>query len=143
MSSARETITIAAPPDRVLALLRDPDEAVQWFPFEVELLDPPGDEVCAGDQITSRGELAGQEIDIRLDVEDVSDDGATLVAHGPVVCSIESRLDGDAETTELTVELDVSSGGGVTGMVAAEAAKPLAGPSLRRALECIKARAEE
>ena len=143
MPSAEESIRIDAPPDRVVAVLSDPEEAARWFPLPVELVDPPAAPVSEGDQMLSRGELAGQEVEFEIVIEEVRPDGVTLRATGPVECEITSHVEESGQGSDLTVSLDVSSGGGVTGGVMATAATPLVAPWLREAMTCIRARAQD
>ena len=142
MPAAEERITVDAPADRVMAILSDPHEAQRWFPLPVELVDPPAAPVAEGDQMLSRGELAGQEVEFEIVIEEVREDGVTLRAHGPVECQIRARVVEVDAGTDLTVSLDVSSGGGISGGVMATAATPLVAPWLREAMDCIRARAE-
>lgn len=142
MPAAEECITVDAPPERVMAVLSDPDEARRWFPLPVEIVDPPAAPVAEGDQMLSRGELAGQPVEFEIVIEELRDDGVTLRADGPVECRVRSRILAVDAGTELTVSLDVSSGGGISGGVMATAATPLVAPWLREAMDCIRARAE-
>jgi carbon monoxide dehydrogenase subunit G len=142
MPSAEETIEIAAAPEHVLAVLADPEEAQRWFPLPVELIDPPAAPVTDGDQMLSRGELAGQAIEFEVTIEEVRDDGVALRADGAVACRIDSRVVPADAGSSLTVSLEIDSGGGLAGGVMATAATPLAAPWLREAVGCIRTRAE-
>ena len=131
--------TLRGEPDRVLALLTDPDAAELWSPlaFSVEEID--GRRLEPGGRAVVGGRLAGRRIEFELNVFEADDGRLSLRATGPVIMDVDYELlDG-----ELLAEVKVHGGSGLTGRLLSSAADGLfAAGALQSAVDAIAREAD-
>jgi hypothetical protein len=118
--------TAKATPDRVLAVLTDPDAIRDWapIPFEVEELD--GRKLQAGSRARVRGGIAGMSMGFDVEVRAADEAGLELTAQGPI--GIDVRYDlmpADGGGSEVTASVSLLGGGGITGRVVKKATETL------------------
>jgi hypothetical protein len=117
--------TANASPDRVLAVLTDPDAIQDWapIPFDVEQLD--GRRLVAGSQARVRGGIAGMSMGFDVEVHAADEAGLELTAQGPIGIDVRYDLAPADGGSEVTASVSLLAGGGITGRVVKKATEAL------------------
>jgi hypothetical protein len=81
--------TASSDPNQVVQLLTEPDSIARWAPIPFEVVDLDRRRLYPGAIARVRGQLAGQGAEFSVHVLEVSDEGLTLVAQGPISLEVE------------------------------------------------------
>jgi uncharacterized protein YndB with AHSA1/START domain len=146
MAKAEEKITIAAPPERIFALLAQPQRAPEWVPHveqveqTSEVASGPGLEVQftarTGDHDTSgTGKLLEWDPPWRLVLQTAADNGISGIA----IFQLAPTDKGTQLTTSVEYEI---AGKGVAGLAGGLLGGVVARRQLRKALEFLKSQVE-
>lgn len=137
------TITTTAPPERVLAVLTEPEEIRSWSPVPFEL-DRAQDSLRAGSETRVSGILAGLRVGFDVEVRAADSDGLRLSASGPVSLDVDYDLRPADGGSELQARVSMGRVRGLGGRVVGKATEALlAGGALERATSRIARAAEE
>jgi hypothetical protein len=139
MATWRTKTTAPGPPDRVLAVLTDPNEIERWspVPFEVEELGTR--RLQAGSRARVTGRFAGQRVAFDVEVLSAHDGRLELSATGPIELDVIYELRNHPDGSELHAEIAVR-GRGLGGRLLAQACDAvLAAGALHAAVDRIAA----
>lgn len=125
---------IATRPDRVLAVLIEPDAIARWSPVPYELLELDGDRLESGSRARVRGSLAGRSLEFSVHIQQAEDGRLALLADGPVVIDADYSLLEVAGGSRVRASVGVAGRGLVGGALARIAEGLLAAGLLRLSL---------
>jgi carbon monoxide dehydrogenase subunit G len=118
----RESIVLAASPERVWALVMDPSQLARWVTTHDSLEEEAGPgPLDAGDEFTQRLRLAGKSFRVHWRVEEADRPRlARWVGEGPAgsTAHVVYRLSGDDGETRFDYENEFALPGGVLGRAA-------------------------
>ena len=102
------TITIAAPPERVFAVITDPEEHLVWRPLVVEFRPLDGPDLEAGATAVETATFFGNRYTTIYEVEELEPPSSLSLnsIQGPVVATLGWTLAERDAGTELTLTLD-------------------------------------
>ncbi len=124
MATWKAHTQVAVVPDRVLALLTEPDAIARWAPIDFELLDFEGDRLHAGDHVRVQGFLAGRSLQFVVEVTEADDGRLVLTATGPIRLEVEYHAVAQDYGSEVRASVAVS-GRGLIGRFLAQATDAL------------------
>jgi len=137
MATWKAQTRVAVVPDRVLALLTEPDAIARWAPIAFELMDFDGERLLAGDRVRVQGSLAGRSLEFEVAVDEADDEKLVLTATGPIRLEVEYRAVARDYGSEVRASVAVS-GRGLLGRLLAQATDALlAAGALRSAVGAI------
>jgi hypothetical protein len=125
MRSYTATIETAAPPERVLAVLTDPEAIRDWapVPFELDGMDEPA--LRAGSEARVSGSLAGVRVGFDVQVHAADSEGLRLSAEGPVALDVAYALRRLAAGSEVSASVSVGRTRGLTARLVGKATEAL------------------
>jgi hypothetical protein len=124
MSTYTSTITTAAPAERVLAVLTDPERIGSWSPVPFEVEGEPGP-LRAGTETRVSGSLAGMRVGFDVHVHDADASGLRLTAQGPLAMDVTYGLRPMEEGSEVEARISVRRGRGLASRLVGTAAAAL------------------
>jgi Polyketide cyclase / dehydrase and lipid transport len=137
------TITTTAPPERVLAVLTDPEAIRDWSPVPFQL-DHEQALLRTGSETRVTGELAGLRVGFDVRVHAADEDGLRLSATGPVSLDVSYGLRPAAGGSEVCARVSMAGTRGIGGRLVGKATQALlAAGALERAADRIARAAEE
>jgi uncharacterized protein YndB with AHSA1/START domain len=141
--SVRESIVLAASPERVWELVMDPSQLERWVTTHHSYEGAPAGALGTGDEFTQKLRLAGKSFKVHWRVVEAEAPRlARWVGDGPAgsTASVVYRLQGDDGETRFDYENEFALPGGVLGKAAGGllAAAP-GGREARRSLERLRA----
>ena len=136
------TVKTTAPPERVLAMLTQPDSIRTWSPVPFEL-DGEGERLSAGTATRVSGSLAGLRVGFDVRIHAADGNGLRLSADGPVALDVDYGLRAADGGSELRAHVSMGRTRGIGGRVVGKATEALlAGGALERAANRIARAAE-
>jgi hypothetical protein len=137
------TITTSAPPERVLAVLTEPEAIRSWSPVDFQL-DREHASLRTGSEARVTGRLAGLRVGFDVQVHAADEDGVRLSATGPVSFDVAYGLRPAAGGSEVRARLSMGGKRGIGGRVVGTATEALlAAGALEHAADRIARAAEE
>jgi hypothetical protein len=124
MATWKAHTQVAVVPDRVLALLTEPDAIARWAPIDFELLNFEGDRLHAGDHVRVQGSLAGRSLQFEVVVSEADGGHLVLTANGPIRLEVEYHAVAQDYGSEVRASVAVS-GRGLIGRFLAQATDAL------------------
>jgi hypothetical protein len=124
MGTWRAQTRVAVVPDRVLALLTEPEAIARWAPIDFELVDFDGERLLAGDHVRVQGCLAGRSLEFEVDVTEADDAHLVLSATGPIRLDVEYVAVAADDGSDVHASIAVS-GRGLIGRLLAQATDAL------------------
>jgi hypothetical protein len=109
------TTTTNATPDRLLAVLTQPDEIRSWSPVEFDLDELEGLRLEAGTRTRVTGTVAGVRVAFDVEVQAADEGGLELTADGPVGIDVRYDLARADRGAELFASVSLRRGRGLTG----------------------------
>ncbi len=131
------TITTSATPERVLAVLTDPDAIRDWSPIPFELGEGDGRTLRTGSEARVRGSLAGVRVGFDVQVHAADPSGLRLSATGPVSLDVDYGLRPTGDGSEVRARVTMAGARGISGRVVGKATEALLAAG---ALECATSR---
>ena len=136
------TVKTTAPPERVLAVLTDPDEIRSWSPVPFEL-ERGQASLRTGSEARVTGQLAGLRVGFDVHVHAADRDGLRLSATGPVSLDVDYGLRPAPGGSEVRARVSMAGKRGIGGRVVGKATEALlAAGALERAATRIAHAAE-
>lgn len=137
------TITTTAPPERIIAMLTEPDSIRAWSPVPFET-DGGGESLRAGSETRVSGNLAGLRVGFDVQVHAADHTGLRLSADGPVTLDVDYGVQAAGAGSELQARISLRRARGLGGRVVGKATEALlAGGALERATTRIARAAED
>jgi uncharacterized protein YndB with AHSA1/START domain len=141
--SVRESVVLAAPPERVWELVMDPSQLERWVTTHDSYEGAGAGALRAGDEFTQKLRLAGKSFRVHWRVVEAEAPRlARWVGEGPAgsTAKVVYRLEGDEDRTRFDYENEFALPGGVLGKAAGGllSAAP-GGREARRSLERLRA----
>jgi hypothetical protein len=109
----------------VLDVLTHPEEIRRWSPVDFDLDDLDGRRLAAGTRGRVTGKLAGVKVGFDVEVHAADEDRLELSADGPIGLDVSYRLNPDEAGAELSAQVSLRRGRGLTGRVVANATAAL------------------
>jgi hypothetical protein len=109
----------------VLDVLTHPEEIRRWSPVDFDLDDLDGRQLAAGTRGRVTGKLAGVKVGFDVEVHAADEDRLELSADGPIGLDVSYRLNPDEAGAELSAQVSLRRGRGLTGRVVANATAAL------------------
>jgi carbon monoxide dehydrogenase subunit G len=143
MRTWRACTTVEGEPERVLAVLTDPEACARWSPVRFDVEDLDGDRLRTGSALRLAGRLAGRTVGFEVRILRADERRLALRARGPVDIEADYEVEPVAERTRLRASVSVQAGPGLTGRVLRSATDALlAGGALDHAVARIAREAE-
>lgn len=119
--SVRESILLAAPPERVWDVVMDPSQLERWVTTHASLEDAAAGPLASGDEFTQKLRLAGKSFRVHWRVTEADRPRlARWAGEGPAgsTANVVYRLSGDDGETRFEYENEFALPGGVLGKAA-------------------------
>lgn len=113
--------TAKAAPERVLAVLTDPQAIRDWSPIAFELEDPERGRLEAGSVARVSGCLVGRRVGFDVEVHAADASSLELTAEGPISIDVLYELESVEGGSEVTASVGLRDGSGLTGRLLAKA----------------------
>jgi carbon monoxide dehydrogenase subunit G len=135
--------TVDGEPQRVLAVLTDPEACARWSPVRFDVSELEGERLQTGSSVRLAGRLAGREVGFDVRILRADERRLALRASGPVDIEAAYDVEPDHERTRLRASVSVLPGPGLTGRLLRGATDALlAGGALDAAVARIAREAE-
>jgi hypothetical protein len=128
------TTCLPAAPERVLALLVDPEGLAQWSPVDFEVMELDGGRLEAGGRARGAAVVAGQRLEFDLDVLQADARGLVLEARGALAVDVRYLLRAVDDGCHVTAAVAIDGKGLMRRLLAHAAEALLAAGALDDAL---------